>query len=144
MGHYLTWEEDQANREGKRDASYGIHRSYEYNCHFGGDVDRAYCEGYSEEERRQQREEKKGKRKKEKEIDKQDMNMKDIYKRNMNKSVMNNKCLSNSSMSMNSNNLNKIKMNVIQMKNQYFLLCRKEQMEVITAYENPTKSKEIG
>lgn len=56
MGHYLTWEEDQANREGKRDASYGRHRSYDYDCHFGGDVDRAYCEGYSEEERRQQRE----------------------------------------------------------------------------------------
>lgn len=53
--HYFSWEEDEAHRKGERDASYGRHRDYDYDCHFGGDVDKAYCEGYSDEERRQER-----------------------------------------------------------------------------------------
>jgi hypothetical protein len=55
MSYYFSHEEDEAHRKGERDASYGRHRDYEYDCHFGGDVDKAYCEGYSEEERRQER-----------------------------------------------------------------------------------------
>ena len=37
--YYFSHEEDEAHRKGERDASYGRHRDYEYDCHFGGDVD---------------------------------------------------------------------------------------------------------
>ena len=54
--HYFSWEEDEAHKKGERDASYGRHRDYDYDCHFGGDVDKAYCEGYSDKENRMREE----------------------------------------------------------------------------------------
>jgi hypothetical protein len=57
MSHYYhSYEEEDAYRNGRRDGNYGRF-DHTYDCHFGDDVDRAYCEGYHEveEERREER-----------------------------------------------------------------------------------------
>lgn len=54
---YFTWEEDDAYREGKRDAEYGRESSFNHDRHAWGGPDRAYWDGVNEvkeeEERRQ-------------------------------------------------------------------------------------------
>jgi hypothetical protein len=59
MPFFYTYEEEEAYRNGKQDAYYGRH-DYSRDCHFGGDVDKAYCRGqqdYEEEEEREREEE---------------------------------------------------------------------------------------
>lgn len=51
--YYCSWEEEEAHRKGELDAHMGRYRDPSYDCYFGGDVDQAYCEGYSDEECRQ-------------------------------------------------------------------------------------------
>lgn len=51
---YVSWKEDEAFREGKRDAEYG-RNNCQYDRHFGGDVDKAYFDGVREQEREEER-----------------------------------------------------------------------------------------
>ena len=51
---YLSWKEDEAFREGRRDAECG-RRNYDYHQHFGSNVDKAYYDGQREYEREQER-----------------------------------------------------------------------------------------
>lgn len=46
---YFSWEEESAYRKGREDARYGRH-DYDYDEHFGGDIDKAYYDGIREQE----------------------------------------------------------------------------------------------
>src|SRR3546814_856511 len=54
MRNYYSYTEDEAYRDGRRDAEYG-RRNYDYDEHFGGDIDRAYYEGLRDQEREEDR-----------------------------------------------------------------------------------------
>ena len=54
MNHYWNYSSREAHDKGERDASYGCRESHEYDRHSGNERDRAYFDGYREEERRQE------------------------------------------------------------------------------------------
>ena len=54
MSRYHNYEEDEAFRQGERDAGYG-RRNYDYDRHSDRKRDHAYFDGYQEEEQRQER-----------------------------------------------------------------------------------------
>jgi flagellar biosynthesis GTPase FlhF len=53
MSRYYSYEEDEAFRQGERDAKYG-RRNYDYDRYSDRERDRAYFDGYREEKRRQE------------------------------------------------------------------------------------------
>lgn len=54
--YYYSYEEEDAYRNGRGDANCGRF-DHRYDCHFGDDVDKAYCDGHKEveEEREEER-----------------------------------------------------------------------------------------
>lgn len=54
MNHYWNYSSTEAHNKGERDASYECRASHEYDRHSDNERDRAYFDGYREEERRQE------------------------------------------------------------------------------------------
>ena len=56
MGYYFSWEEDEANKQGRQDERNGRH-DYEHSKYAYDGVDRAYWDGREEEQREEERRE---------------------------------------------------------------------------------------
>lgn len=54
---YWSYEENEAYRQGKRDAGRGYRNSFEYDKHAWDGPDKAYWDGFKEQEREEQRRE---------------------------------------------------------------------------------------
>jgi hypothetical protein len=54
MRHYWSYDSERAYEKGKDDAWWGIHKSFDYDKWSDRERDRAYFDGYKDEERRQE------------------------------------------------------------------------------------------
>ena len=52
---YFSYKEDEAFREGRRDAERGRYGGFNHDEHFGNDIDKAYYDGRHEYEREETR-----------------------------------------------------------------------------------------